>query len=49
MSNAQANVVSLQYIVETAAGTFSTWFLGSPENNENNVEFHIDNIRFVEL
>ncbi|MBX2970315.1 MAG: hypothetical protein KF803_13180 [Cyclobacteriaceae bacterium] len=37
-----------QPFVETAAGSFSTWFLGSPENNGNNVEFHIDNIRFVE-
>lgn len=37
-----------QKFVETAAGSFSTWFLGSPENNGNNVEFHIDNIRFVE-
>lgn len=37
-----------QKFVETAAGSFSTWFLGSPENNGNNVEFHIDNIRIVE-
>lgn len=34
--------------VEAAAGSFSTWLLGSPENSGNAVEFHIDNIRFVE-
>lgn len=38
-----------QPFVESAAGSFSTWFLGSPENNGDNVEFHIDNIRFVEF
>jgi hypothetical protein len=37
-----------QKFVETAAGSFSTWFLGSPENTGNAVEFYIDNIRFVE-
>jgi hypothetical protein len=36
-----------QKFVETAAGSFSTWLLGSPENNGNAVEFYIDNIRFV--
>ncbi|MBX2894214.1 MAG: hypothetical protein KF763_02135 [Cyclobacteriaceae bacterium] len=36
-----------QKFVETAAGSFSTWLLGSPENTGNAVEFHIDNIRFV--
>lgn len=29
-------------------GSFSTWFLGSPENDGNAVEFYVDNIRFVE-
>ncbi|MBX2963350.1 MAG: hypothetical protein KF687_12615 [Cyclobacteriaceae bacterium] len=38
-----------QRFVETAAGSFSTWLLGSPENNGNEVEFYIDNIRFVTL
>ena len=37
-----------QKFVEEAAGTFSTWLLGSPENSGNFVEFYIDNIRFVE-
>lgn len=37
-----------QPFVETAAGSLSTWFLGSPENNGNFVEFYIDNIRFVQ-
>lgn len=37
-----------QPFVETAGGSFSTWFLGSPENTGNAVEFYIDNIRFVE-
>lgn len=48
--DAPANVeyTSGQRFVETSAGSFTTWFLGSPENNGNNVEFHIDNIRFVE-
>lgn len=36
-----------QKFVETAAGSFSTWLLGSPENTGNAVEFYIDNIRFV--
>lgn len=36
-----------QKFVETNAGSFSTWLLGSPENNGNAVEFYIDNIRFV--
>jgi hypothetical protein len=36
-----------QKFVESAAGSFSTWLLGSPENNGNAVEFYIDNIRFV--
>lgn len=36
-----------QKFVETAAGSFSTWLLGSPENTGNEVEFFIDNIRFV--
>ncbi len=36
-----------QRFVENAAGSFSTWLLGSPENNGNEVEFYIDNIRFV--
>jgi hypothetical protein len=34
--------------IESAAGSFSTWLLGSPENTGNNVEFYIDNVRFVE-
>lgn len=38
-----------QKFIETAAGSFSTWFLGSPENDGNAVEFYIDNIRFVPL
>jgi hypothetical protein len=37
-----------QKFVETAAGSLSTWFLGSPENDGNFVEFYIDNIRIVE-
>lgn len=37
-----------QKFIETAAGSFSTWLLGSPENTGNAVEFYIDNIRFVE-
>ncbi len=36
-----------QKFIETAAGSFSTWLLGSPENNGNEVRFYIDNIRFV--
>lgn len=34
--------------VETAAGSISTWLLGSPESSGNAVEFYIDNIRIVE-
>lgn len=37
-----------QAFVETAAGSFSTWMLGSPESSGNFVEFYIDNIRFVQ-
>jgi hypothetical protein len=37
-----------QPFIEANAGSFSTWLLGSPENSENEVEFYIDNIRFVE-
>ena len=37
-----------QKFIEEAAGTFSTWLLGSPENSGNFVEFYIDNIRFVQ-
>jgi hypothetical protein len=37
-----------QKFVESAAGSLSTWFLGSPENTGNEVEFYLDNIRFVE-
>jgi hypothetical protein len=37
-----------QKFIETAAGSFSTWLLGSPENSGNYVEFYIDNIRFVQ-
>lgn len=37
-----------QKFIETAAGSFSTWLLGSPENDGNLVEFYIDNIRFVQ-
>jgi hypothetical protein len=37
-----------QKFIEAAAGSFSTWLLGSPENTGNAVEFYIDNIRFVE-
>lgn len=36
-----------QKFIETAAGSFSTWMLGSPENTGNAVEFYIDNVRFV--
>ncbi|HRG07101.1 MAG TPA: glycan-binding surface protein [Cyclobacteriaceae bacterium] len=36
-----------QKFIETAAGSFSTWLLGSPENTGNAVEFYIDNVRFV--
>jgi len=36
-----------QKFIEAAAGSFSTWMLGSPENSGNAVEFYIDNIRFV--
>ena len=37
-----------QKFSESAAGRFSTWLLGSPENTGNEVEFYLDNIRFVE-
>lgn len=36
-----------QKFIESAAGSFSTWMLGSPENSGNAVEFYIDNVRFV--
>lgn len=36
-----------QKFIEAAAGSFSTWMLGSPENTGNAVEFYIDNVRFV--
>lgn len=36
-----------QKFIESAAGSFSTWMLGSPENDGNAVEFYIDNVRFV--
>jgi hypothetical protein len=38
-----------QKFVETAAGSFSAWLLGSPENTGNEVKFYIDNVRFVKL
>jgi len=38
-----------QQFVESAAGTFSTWMLGSPQNTGNAVEYYIDNVRFVKL
>jgi hypothetical protein len=37
-----------QKFIETAAGSLSTWLLGSPENSGNYIEFYIDNIRFVQ-
>jgi hypothetical protein len=37
-----------QPFIESNAGSLSTWLLGSPENSGNEVEFYIDNIRFVE-
>lgn len=37
-----------QKFVETAAGSLSTWIIGSPENDGNYVELYIDNIRFVQ-
>jgi hypothetical protein len=37
-----------QKFIETAAGSFSAWLLGSPQNTGNAVEFYIDNIRFVQ-
>jgi hypothetical protein len=37
-----------QKFIENAAGSLSTWFLGSPQNNGNLVEFYIDNMRIVE-
>jgi hypothetical protein len=36
-----------QKFIETAAGSFSTWLLGSKESSGNAVQFYIDNIRFV--
>ena len=36
-----------QKFIETAAGSFSTWMLGSKESSGNAVQFYIDNIRFV--
>lgn len=37
-----------QQFVETAAGSLSTWMIGSPENDGNHIELYIDNIRFVQ-
>lgn len=37
-----------QKFIETAAGSFSTWLLGSPESDGSLVEFYIDNVRFVQ-
>src|SRR5690606_9947169 len=37
-----------QKFIEAAAGSLSTWLLGSPENDDNFVEFYIDNVRFVQ-
>lgn len=38
-----------QSFVEANAGSFSAWLLGSPESNpDTEVEFYIDNIRFVQ-
>ncbi|MEQ8471776.1 MAG: glycan-binding surface protein [Marinoscillum sp.] len=37
-----------QKFIETAAGSLSTWIIGSPENDGNYVELYIDNIRFVQ-
>lgn len=36
-----------QKFIETAAGSFSTWLLGSAESSGNAVRFYIDNVRFV--
>lgn len=36
-----------QDFIESAAGSLSMWLIGSPENTDNPVEFHIDNIRVV--
>lgn len=36
-----------QVFNEASAGSFSTWMLGSPESDGSEVEFYIDNIRFV--
>lgn len=36
-----------QKFIETAAGSLSTWIIGSPESNGDPVEIFIDNIRFV--
>jgi hypothetical protein len=38
-----------QKFQEAAAGSFSAWLLGSPENTGNTVTFYIDNVRFVQL
>ena len=37
-----------QKFIESAAGSLSTWIIGSPENTGNYVEMYIDNIRFVQ-
>lgn len=37
-----------QKFIESAAGSLSTWLIGSPENSDNFVEFYIDNMRFVQ-
>ena len=37
-----------QKFIETAAGSLSTWLIGSPENDGNYIEMYIDNIRFVQ-
>lgn len=36
-----------QKFVETAAGSLSTWLIGSPESDGSLVEFYVDNFRFV--
>jgi len=37
-----------QKFQEAAAGSLSTWIIGSPESSGNYVEIYIDNIRFVQ-
>lgn len=37
-----------QKFIETAAGSLSTWLIGSPESDGRYVEMYIDNIRFVQ-